>query len=120
MGRGSPYQERLGCGGSQGALGKELGLWGQLWMWGGRSQASGLEVLPLWPLVELAPWESSRLINILLSQGALEFQHHKTRVRNILDSPASSLRLPCPPRAGGPAGLSSQVALERGRSLHLT
>ena len=95
-----------------GALGKELGLWGQLWTWGGRSQASGLEVLLLWPLAELAPWEPARLINILLSQGALEFQHHKTRGRNILDSPASSLRLPCPPQAGGCAGLSGQVALE--------
>lgn len=25
------------------------------------------------------PWRLARLINILLSQGALEFQHHKTR-----------------------------------------
>lgn len=50
----------------------------------GRSQATGLEVLLLWPQAELVPWESARLINILLSQGALAFQHHK--MLDILDS----------------------------------
>lgn len=80
----------------------------------GRSQATGLEVLLLWPQAELVPWESARLINILLSQGALEFQHHKTQRL----SPAGIFLTPqrplsprhCPPQAGGPAGLSCQVA----------
>lgn len=40
---------------------------------------SCLEVLLDWCLAGLVPWEPARAINTLLSQGALELQHHKTQ-----------------------------------------
>lgn len=42
------------------------------------TRSSCLEVLSDWPLAELVPWEPARVINTLLSQGALELQNHKT------------------------------------------
>lgn len=42
------------------------------------TRSSCLGVLSDWPLAELVPWEPARVINTLLSQGALELQNHKT------------------------------------------
>ena len=49
------------------------------------------------PWQSRAPWEPARLINILLSQGALEFPYHKTQglsVAGIFLTPCCPISLP--------------------------
>lgn len=59
------------------------------------------------PLAE-PPWAPARCINILLSQGALECQHHKTQGLSTAGLFLSPTRAPPPPPS--PQRLSCHVA----------
>lgn len=71
------------------------------------------------PLAEL-PWAPARCINILLSQGALECQHHKTQ--GLSTAGLFLSRVPClPPRPSpSPCPPASELPCGPGKSLHLT